>query len=173
MKQAPGGRPEARGLRVAILRSAFNARVVDGLLAGARAALAEMGAAARDTVVVEVPGAFELPLAARAAAASGRFDAIVALGAVIRGATDHYEHISREAAAGLAAVARKTRVPVGFGVLTCASEDQALARSAPGNGNKGAEAARAAVAMVHVLGRLHDATEARRTQRRTRKRHGR
>jgi len=101
-----------------------------------------------------VPGAFELPLAARAAADSGRFDAVVALGAVIRGDTDHYEHIAREAAAGLAAVARRTRMPIGFGVLTVTSEDQALARSAPGPGNKGAEAALAAVAMVHVVRRL-------------------
>ena len=100
--------PAAHGLRVALLRSAFNARVVDGLLAGAREALSAMGADPRGVVVVEVPGAFELPLAARAAADSGKFDAIVALGAVIRGETDHYEHIAREAAAGLAATARET-----------------------------------------------------------------
>ena len=143
--------PAARGLRVALLGAAFNARIVDGLLAGARGALSAMGAAPGDVAVIDVPGAFELPLAARAAADSGRFDAIVALGAVIRGETDHYEHIAREAAAGLAAAARETRVPVGFGVLTVADEAQALARSAPGPENKGAEAARAAVAMVHVL----------------------
>jgi 6,7-dimethyl-8-ribityllumazine synthase len=136
---------------VALLRSAFNAGVVDGLTEGARRALLDAGAAARDLTTVEVPGAFELPLAARAAALSGRFDAIVALGAVIRGETDHYEHIAREAASGLAAVARKTGVPVGFGVLTVADETQARVRSAPGPGNKGGEAARAAVAMVHVL----------------------
>jgi 6,7-dimethyl-8-ribityllumazine synthase len=127
---------------------------VDGLLAGARAALSSMGAAPSAVTVEEVPGAFELPLAARAAAGSGRFDAVVALGAVIRGDTDHYEHIAREAAAGLAAVARETGTPVGFGVLTVTSEDQALVRAAPGPGNKGAEAARAAVAMVHVVRRL-------------------
>ena len=151
MKQAPQERPDARGLRVAVVRSTFNAAVGEGLLQGAQAALLEMGAAAEGVTVVNVPGAFELPLAARAAAASGRFDAVVALGAVIRGMTDHYEHIAREAAAGLAAVARETGVPVGFGVLTVADEGQARARSAPGAGNKGAEAARAAVAMVHVL----------------------
>jgi 6,7-dimethyl-8-ribityllumazine synthase len=151
VKQAPQERPDARGLRVAVVRSTFNAAVGEGLLQGARAALLEMGAVAEAVTVVNVPGAFELPLAARAAAASGRFDAVVALGAVIRGTTDHYEHIAREAAAGLAAVARETGVPVGFGVLTVADEAQARARSAPGAGNKGAEAARAAVAMVHVL----------------------
>ena len=146
--------PDARGLKVLILRSAFNPRVVEGLLAGARSALGSMGVAKAAVTVEEVPGAFELPLAARAAAESGRFDAVVALGAVIRGDTDHYEHIAREAAAGLAAVARETGMPMGFGVLTVASEEQALVRSAPGPGNKGAEAALAAVAMVHVVRRL-------------------
>jgi 6,7-dimethyl-8-ribityllumazine synthase len=128
--------------------------VADGLLSGALAALREMGAGDEGVSVVDVPGAFELPLAARAGAESGRFDAVVALGAVIRGETDHYEHIAREASAGLAAVARETRVPVGFGLLTVDDEAQARARSAAGPGNKGAEAARAAVAMVHVLRQL-------------------
>ena len=134
-----------------MLRSAFNARIVGGLLAGARAALLKAGVSARDITIIEVPGAFELPLAAAAAAHSGRFDAIVALGAVIRGATDHYEHIAREASAGLAAVSRETGVPVGFGVLTVEDEKQAVARAGKGAGNKGAEAAQAAVAMVHVV----------------------
>jgi len=154
--------PDARGLRVLILRSAFNPRVVDGLLAGARSALGSMGVTKSAVTVEEVPGAFELPLAARAAAGSGRFDAVVALGAVIRGDTDHYEHIAREAAAGLAAAARETGMPMGFGVLTVASEDQALVRAAPGPGNKGAEAARAAVAMVHVVRRLRGGKRRRR-----------
>ena len=142
---------QARGLRLAVLRASFNARVVDGLFAGARDALLAMGLERESLTVIDVPGAFELPLAARAAARSRRFDALVALGAVIRGETDHYEHIAREASAGLAAVAREEQVPIGFGVLTVRSGRQALARSAPGAGNKGAEAARAAVAMVHVL----------------------
>src|SRR6266581_4737809 len=90
-------------------------------------------------------------LLAGALEALRRFDAIVALGAVIKGETDHYEHIAREACHGLAAVSRETGVPVGLGVLTVAREEQALARSAPGPDNKGAEAARAAVAMVHIL----------------------
>ncbi|PYQ19150.1 MAG: 6,7-dimethyl-8-ribityllumazine synthase [Acidobacteria bacterium] len=113
MKEPPQKLPDARGLRVLILRSAFNPRIVDGLLAGARSALVSMGVAKPAVTVEEVPGAFELPVAARAAAESGRFDAIVALGAVIRGETDHYEHIAREAAAGLAAVARETGMPMG------------------------------------------------------------
>ena len=151
MKKAPGSRVDGRGLRIALLRSAFNAKVVDGLLAGAREALLAMGVAAKDITTIDVPGAFELPLAAAAAAHSERFDAVVALGAVIRGDTDHYEHIAREAAAGLAAVARETGVPVGFGVLTVKNAKQAAARARKGKGNKGAEAALAAVAMVHVV----------------------
>src|SRR5688500_18762089 len=150
MKKAAGtppARPDGAGVRVVILRSAFNPEVVDGLLAGAQAALREMGAT--EVTVVDVPGAFELPLAAAAAAHSERFDAVVALGAVIRGETDHYEHIAREAASGLAAVSRDTGIPVGFGVLTVTEDAHARARSAPGPENKGAEAARAAVAMVH------------------------
>lgn len=151
MKQPPAALPNATGLRIVILRARFNDRVVEGLLGGARDALARAGARPEDVTVVDVPGAFELPLAAQAAARSKRFDAVVALGAVIRGDTDHYEHIAREAASGLARVARDCALPVAFGVLTVAEEAQALARSSPGPENKGAEAARAAVAMVHVL----------------------
>jgi 6,7-dimethyl-8-ribityllumazine synthase len=148
---------------VAVLHAAFNSTVVDGLLEGALEALEEMGVARGAVVVAAVPGAFELPLAAQAAGHSGRFDAVIALGAVVRGDTDHYDHIAREAASGLAAAARETGVPVAFGVLTCRTEAQALARSAPGPDNKGAEAARAAIAMVHTLRRLtNGATEARR-----------
>jgi 6,7-dimethyl-8-ribityllumazine synthase len=162
------GHPDARGLRVAVVRAGFHPEVADGLLSGALQALREMGAADGAVTVAEVPGAFELPLAARAGARSGRFDAVVALGAVIRGETDHYEHIAREAAHGLSAVARESGVPVGFGVLTCETEAQALSRSAPGEANKGAEAALAALAMVHALRRLTTKTQ-RTTQRTQRK----
>lgn len=151
MKQAPQGRPSARGLRVAVVRSLFNRPVTDGLLAGAREALADMGAGEGRVEVFDLPGAFELPLAAQAAARAGRFDAVVALGAVIEGETDHYEHVAREAACGLAAVARETGVPVAFGVLTVRDEEQARRRAAPGAGNKGAEAARAAVMTALAL----------------------
>jgi len=151
MKAAPIERRSARGLRIAILRALFNPKVTDGLLQGALQELAELGADLRRLHVFDVPGAFELPLAAQAAARSRRFDAIVALGAVIRGETDHYEHIAREAAAGLAAVARESGVPVGFGVLTVSDSAQALSRSGPSDDNKGKEAARAAVLTVHTL----------------------
>jgi 6,7-dimethyl-8-ribityllumazine synthase len=162
MKAAPQARPDAAGLKIALVRSAFNVAVVDGLTEGARQALLEAGADARDLTTINVPGAFELPLAVRAAARSRRFDAVVALGAVIRGETDHYEHIAREAATGLAEVSRKTGVPVGFGVLTVGNEAQALARAAPGADNKGGEAARAAVAMVHVIRALEKPAERKR-----------
>jgi 6,7-dimethyl-8-ribityllumazine synthase len=150
-KEPSAAPADARGLRVLLLRSTFNASVVDGLVAGARAALRAMGARDADVTIADVPGAFELPLAAQAAALSGRFDAVVALGAVIRGETDHYEHIAREAASGLAAVARESGIPVGFGVLTVSEEKHARARSRPGAGNTGAEAARAAVSTARLL----------------------
>jgi 6,7-dimethyl-8-ribityllumazine synthase len=156
VKKAPGSRPDGTGLRVLILHAAFNTKIVDGLVAGARAELLHLGVAEAGITAVEVPGAFELPLAARAAAHSGRFDAIVALGVVIRGETDHYEHIAREAAAGLATVARETATPIGFGVLTVKKAKQAAERSREGAGNKGGEAARAALAMVHVVRALKD-----------------
>lgn len=150
-KQAPRVQARARGLRLLVLRAAFNAHVVGGLAEGARAAFLAAGGRERDLLELEVPGAFELPLAARAGAASGRFDAVVALGAVIRGETDHYEHVARETAAGLQRAALDTGVPVAFGVLTVREAEQALERCAPGPDNKGAEAARAALAMVDVL----------------------
>ncbi len=162
MKRPPQEAPSARGLRVAIVHSCFNAEIVDGLLLGARTALGEMGAATARVRTVAVPGAFELPLAARAAAESRRFDAVIALGAVVRGETDHYQHISREVAGGLSRVAVLTGVPIGFGVLTVALEEQARVRSAPGPENKGAEAARAAIAMVHVLRGLGQTTKTQR-----------
>ena len=151
MKEAPRDQPSARGLRVAVLCARFNPAVTDGLRDGAVQALREMGAAASRISVFDVPGAFELPLAAKAAARSGRFDAVVALGAVIRGDTDHYEHVARAAASGLAAAAFETGVPVAFGVLTVRRAQQAVERAAPGTDNKGAEAARAAMAMVRTL----------------------
>ena len=154
MKEAPSARPDASGVRVAIVRAAFNAPVVDGLVAGARRALREAGASEGDLTEIEAPGAFELPLLSLAAARTGRFDAVVALGAVIKGDTDHYEHVARAATLGLLQASLDSGVPVAFGVLTVTEEAQALARSAPGEGNKGAEAARAAVAMVHSLRRL-------------------
>jgi 6,7-dimethyl-8-ribityllumazine synthase len=168
MKRPPASAASAHGLRVAILRSLFNQHVSDGLVAGAREALREMGGAARDAVVFDVPGAFELPLAAKAAAESGRFDAVVALGAVIQGDTDHYDHVAREAASGLARAGLDTGVPVAFGVLTVRDARQAEERAAPGPGNKGGEAARAAVILARTLSDIRGRSGARPSSRRGR-----
>jgi 6,7-dimethyl-8-ribityllumazine synthase len=151
VKTAPERTARAAGLRVAIVRSSFNAAVVDGLARGAWAALVEAGADQSGITEIVAPGAFELPLACLAAARSGHFDAVVALGAVIRGGTDHYEHVAREAAAGIMRASLDTGVPISFGVLTVHDEAQARARCGEGPDNKGAEAANAAVAMVALL----------------------
>lgn len=172
MKQPPRERASARGLRFALLRSLFNRPVTDGLVEGAREALLELGASARQIRVFDVPGAFELPLAARAAALSRRFDAVIALGAVIQGETDHYEHVAREAASGLAAVGRETGVPVSFGVLTVREAVQAERRSLPGPENKGAEAARAAVLLLETLHAIGRPASARRRAPRPARRRG-
>jgi 6,7-dimethyl-8-ribityllumazine synthase len=150
-KTAPQIDASARGLRLALLHAAFNTEIVTGLRSGARAAFLAAGGRLRDLVELELPGAFELPLASKVAAESGAFDAVVALGAVVRGDTDHYEHVAREAASGLQRAALDTRVPIAFGVLTTRTIAQALRRAAPGPENKGGEAVRAAIATVHAL----------------------
>jgi 6,7-dimethyl-8-ribityllumazine synthase len=140
----------AEKLRVALVASTWHQAVMDGLVAGARRALAESGVG--DVTEVRVPGAFELPVAAARLAQAG-FDAIVALGVVIRGGTPHFEYVCQAATAGLTAVAERTGVPVGFGVLTCENEQQALDRAGlPGSPeDKGYEAAAAALATAVVL----------------------
>jgi 6,7-dimethyl-8-ribityllumazine synthase len=139
---------------VAIIISRFHENVTTKLLDGARAALRRAGIADGDVDVVSVPGAFELPVAAEAAAASERFDVIVALGCVIRGETSHFEYVAGEAARGLGNVALAHRIAVGFGVLTTDTEAQALARAGGPAGNKGAEAAQAALETADALERL-------------------
>ena len=144
----------ARTARVAVLASRFNAPVVDRLVEGALEHLLAAGLAESEITLMRVPGAWELPVAARALAQSGRCDAIVALGCVIRGETTHYEVIVAESARGLAEVAAATGVPIANGVLTCEDQAQALARAGGADGNKGEEAARAALEMAALLGRL-------------------
>ncbi len=151
-RQREGGRAKrARGLRVGIIAGRFNAFIVEPLLQGAVELLLEHGAARSDVRSWHVPGAFELPLAAQRLARSGRFDAIIVLGAVIRGDTPHFDFVAGECAAGVARVALDTGVPVIFGVLTTDTEQQARARAGGRHGNKGAEAALTAIDMVHVL----------------------
>lgn len=145
------GSPDGRGRRVAIAASRFNRLVTDPLVAGAVSELRRHGVAEEDVDLAWVPGAFELPLAAERLAATGRYAAVVALGAVVRGATPHFDHVAGQAAAGLAAVTRATGVPVAFGVLTCDTMEQALDRAGGKAGNKGAEAAITALEMAGLL----------------------
>lgn len=147
------GRVRALG-RVAILVSRYNELVTSKLLDGARSCCRDAGLGDDDVDVVWVPGAFELPAVASAAAGSGRYAAIVALGAVIRGDTPHFEFVAGEAARGLGEVAVRHALPVAFGVLTVDTMQQALERAGGGAGNKGYEAAAAALESADVILRL-------------------
>lgn len=145
------GRPEGAGRRVALVCARFNDLIVSRLEFGARDALLRHGVAETDVTTVWVPGAWELPTVARAFAASGRVDAIIALGAVIRGATYHFEIVANNSASGLARVALDTGVVVTNAVLTVDTMEQAMDRAGGKAGNKGAEAAVAALETLSVL----------------------
>jgi 6,7-dimethyl-8-ribityllumazine synthase len=144
----------AAGVRTALLVARFNQDITDRLLDGARRALLDHGAASSDIAAIRVPGAWELPQAAARAVESGAFDAVVALGCVIRGETPHFDYVCTEATLGLGAVARSAQVPLAFGVLTTDDEAQARARAGDGKDNKGYEAALAVLEMVSVYRRL-------------------
>jgi 6,7-dimethyl-8-ribityllumazine synthase len=144
----------AAGLRFAIVVSQFNRAITEKLSSGASAALAQAGASASEVEVFSVPGAFELPQGARAAAETGRFDAVLCLGCVIRGETAHFEYISASAAHGIQSAAGETGVPMAFGVLTTDTWEQAEARAGDGPDNKGWEAAAAAVTMAALFRQL-------------------
>jgi 6,7-dimethyl-8-ribityllumazine synthase len=148
------GEVSARGRRIAIVAARFNDVIVTSLLKGALGAWVERGGAASDLAVVRVPGAFELPVAARRLAASGRYDALVALGCVIRGDTPHFEYVAGECAHGLQLASLETGVPIAFGVLTVDSVEQALERAATTAGNKGGEAMESALEMAGLMARL-------------------
>lgn len=148
------GQLDARGLRFALLVSRFNSFVTERLLAGALDALQRCGAAETDIEIVRVPGSWEMPAAAAALARQQRFDAIICLGAVIRGETPHFDYIAAEAAKGLAQVSMETGVPVAFGVLTTNTLEQAIDRAGAKGGNKGFEAAMTAVEMANLLRKL-------------------
>lgn len=145
----------AAGYSFAIVVSRFNQGITDGLLHGARELLTEAGVARDDIVVVGVPGAFEIPLAAQRLAGSGCFDAVICLGCLIKGDTMHFEYIADAAAHGIMDAGLRTGVPVAFGVLTTLTDAQAAERAAPGAGNKGREAALAAVEMATLVRDLH------------------
>ena len=150
------GSHTAPGCRFAIVVSRFNEEITGGLLKGARSALTDAAVRDEDITVVRVPGAFEIPVAAIKAAQSGRFDAVIGIGCVIKGETMHFEYIASAATHGLADAATSTAVPMAFGILTALTEEQALERAADGPGNKGAEAARAAVEMATLFRRFRD-----------------
>lgn len=141
----------ATNVRIGIVVSRWNEFITKPLLDGAMDALRRQGADTSKVVIVGVPGSFEIPAAAQAMAQSGKFDAIVALGCVIRGATSHYDHIASAVTNGIASVTLSTGVPVSFGVITTESIEQAIERAGSKAGNKGAEAAMVAVEMANLL----------------------
>jgi 6,7-dimethyl-8-ribityllumazine synthase len=151
MGQVYEGGLDGTGRRVAIAASRFNRLVTEQLVAGAVEALRRHGVAEADIDLAWAPGSFELPLVAARLAASGRYAGVVAIGAVVRGETPHFDHVAGQAASGLAAVARGASVPVAFGVLTTDTMEQALDRAGGKAGNKGAEAALTVLEMAGLL----------------------
>ncbi|MEW6743378.1 MAG: 6,7-dimethyl-8-ribityllumazine synthase [Planctomycetota bacterium] len=145
------GHLQATGLRFAIVVSRFNEFISSRLLSGALDAIRRHGAKNDDVTVAWVPGSFELPLLARKLAGTGEYDAVICLGAVIRGATPHYEYVAEAAARGIAETALATGVPIVFGVLTCETIEQAIERAGSKAGNKGFHAAMAAIETANLL----------------------
>ncbi|HLA15036.1 MAG TPA: 6,7-dimethyl-8-ribityllumazine synthase [Gemmatimonadaceae bacterium] len=148
------GMPNGAGRRMVVVASRFNEPVVKKLVDGALEALVKHGVSFDDIDVVWVPGAWELPLAARLLLASERYDGLVAVGAVIRGETAHFDYIAAETSRGLADISMQSETPVGFGVLTCDTDEQAEARAGGDHGNKGWDAAVAALEMVDLANRI-------------------
>ena len=144
------GKLDARGMKFGIVVSRFNNFVTEKLLEGALAALKSYGGEEQDIDIVRVPGAFEIPLLAHKMAASGKYNALICLGAVIRGDTPHFEYIAEEVARGIGNVMLKHRIPISFGVLTTNNVEQAMERAGTGTGNKGFEAALAAIEMASL-----------------------
>jgi 6,7-dimethyl-8-ribityllumazine synthase len=151
MPKVTEGKLNAQGLKFAIVVSRFNDFICEHLLSGALDVLIRNGAADGDIEVFKVPGAFEIPLVAKKIALQGRFDAVVCLGAVIRGATPHFEYVSAEVSKGIAGASLETGVPMAFGVVTADNLEQAIERAGSKAGNKGWDAALAAVEMVDLV----------------------
>jgi 6,7-dimethyl-8-ribityllumazine synthase len=148
------GKLDAKGIRFAIVISRFNNFISDRLLSGALDALERHGAASGDITVVWVPGSFEIPLAAKRLATSGKYDAVLCLGALLRGGTPHFDYIAAAVTKEIGALGGETGVPVIYGVLTCDTMEQAVERAGLKSGNKGAEAAMAAIEMAEVMKQL-------------------
>ncbi|WP_319583292.1 6,7-dimethyl-8-ribityllumazine synthase [uncultured Pseudodesulfovibrio sp.] len=145
------GMLDAKGLKIAIVAARFNDFIVDRLISGAVDYLVRHGASEDDLTLIRLPGAFELPIAAQKLARSGEYAGIVVLGAVIRGGTPHFDYVCSECAKGIAMASMESGVPMGFGLLTCDSLDQAIERAGAKAGNKGVEAASALLETVRVL----------------------
>ena len=145
------GKLVSEGIRVGIVAARFNEFIVSKLLSGCEDGLLRHGVRSEDIAVAWVPGAFEIPLAAQAMAKSGKYDAVITLGAVIRGATSHYDYVCAEVSKGVANVSLNTGVPVLFGVLTTDTIEQAIERAGTKAGNKGAECAQGAIEMVNLI----------------------
>ena len=145
------GTHDGKGMRVGIVCSRFNEFIVNALLEGAQRGLAASGVSEQDVDVAWVPGAFEIPIATKAMATSGRYDTLITLGAVIRGETAHFEYVAGPVADSIAQIQLETGMPIGFAVLTVENAEQAVERSGPGAGNKGEEAAIGAIEMANVL----------------------
>jgi len=145
------GKLDAQGLRFGIVAGRFNSFITDRLVEGATDALVRHGAQAENIHIAKVPGAYEIPLVAGKLAKSGNYDAVICLGAVIRGATPHFDYVSSEVSKGVAAVGLETGVPVIFGVLTTDTIEQAVERAGTKAGNKGFEAAMGAIEMANLL----------------------
>jgi 6,7-dimethyl-8-ribityllumazine synthase len=153
------GRLIATGLRFAVIVSRFNDFITLRLLEGCLDTLRRHGADNQQIEVMYCPGAFEIPLVAKQAALSARFDAVICLGAIIRGSTSHYDHVAGQTASGIASVGLETGVPTIFGVLTTESVEQAIERAGTKAGNKGNDAATAAIEMVNLLAAMRTANE--------------
>ena len=148
------GQLNASGLKFAIVATRFNDFIVDRLVSGAVDYLVRHGASPEDMTIVRIPGAFEMPVVCKKMAASGKYDGIIALGAVIRGGTPHFEFVASEATKGLAMVSLESGLPVGFGLLTTDNIEHAIERAGTKAGNKGVEAAAAVLETVRVLNQL-------------------
>ncbi len=174
LSRSLSGSYSAQGCRFALVTSRFNQFITERLLTGALDGLLRMGARPLDLQVIRTPGAFEIPAAARRAAATGRYHAIICLGLILRGETPHFDYISREVTRGIGQSAQETGVPHSFGVLTCDTLQEAIDRAGLKAGNKGLEAAQAAVEMANLFRRISSPSpEAEKSKLKNRPRHSR
>lgn len=151
MSKVLEGRLNAEGFRFAIVASRWNELIVGRLVSGAEDALRRLGARDDDITIIRVPGSFEIPLAARRFAATGKFDALICVGAVIRGETPHFDYIATQVSRGIAVASEETGIPVAYGIITADTVEQAVNRAGVKSGNKGFEAAMSAVEMCNLL----------------------